>query len=174
MEFSLFVFLALLLIVMVDSIRLGITPTPSSPCSRKKILELIDPETEGKIYELGSGWGGLALKIAKKCPKSQVFAYDNALIPWLFSKGVEKFYPLPNLIFSRENFIKVSLNEAQVIICYLYPAIMVQLKKKFIEELKPGTLIISHTFAIPNWSPTDVYSLNDLYKTPIYVYIKNS
>ena len=55
-------------------------------------------------------------------------------------------------------------------VCYLYPGAMRQLKEKFIKELKPGTMIISNTFAIPGWIPQQVWEVNDLYKTKIYRY----
>ena len=47
---------------------------------------------------------------------------------------------------------------------------MEKLRPKFESELRPGTVIITHTFRVPQWEPFMVYDTDDLYKTPIYLY----
>jgi len=43
--------------IVLDSIRVGITPMPSSALAREAIVNILD-KCEGKrIVELGSGWG---------------------------------------------------------------------------------------------------------------------
>ena len=50
---------------------------------------------------------------------------------------------------------------------------MEKLKEKFLKELKPGTIIISNTFAISGLKPTQIIEINDIYKTKVYKYIIN-
>jgi hypothetical protein len=54
----------------------------------------------------------------------------------------------------------------------LYPEAMKRLRYKFEEELKPGALVISNTFAVPGWQSMSVIELEDLYRSKIYKYIK--
>ena len=72
--------------------------------------------------------------------------------------------------FHYANFMKVPLHDADLIVCYLFPGGMSKLKPKLEEELKPGTVVISNTFAIAGWTPVEVFHANDIYRSPIYVY----
>lgn len=146
--------------------RNGISPMPSSLKARQTILNHL-PQTEGVIYELGSGWGTLALPVAAHYNQQQVIGFETSPVPLLIS---QIFCRRPNLTYKRKNFFNENLNDASLIICYLYPGAMRELKQKFQDELKPGTSIITNTFAIPGWEPKEVWEVNDLYKTKIYRY----
>lgn len=144
----------------------GISPMPSSSKAKKKLQEIL-PNIDGPVYELGSGWGTLARILAKTYPHQHVIGYETSFFPYWISRLL---YNRNNLVFYRKNFFEVDLSQAALIVCYLYPGAMRQLKEKFIKELKPGTVIISNTFAIPGWTPKQVWEVNDLYKTKIYRY----
>ncbi len=139
---------------------------PSSVKAKKAILEAI-PAGAGKIFELGSGWGGLARLIAKSLPGADVCGFEMSWIPWLVSRIFKK----GNLNFYKKNFLKEPLEEADVIVCYLCLKGMRGLKTKF-ENLRPGTWIVSNTFAIPGWEPERVVQLNDIWKSQIYIYLR--
>lgn len=171
----LFFILSLAIVSIVFySMSYGISPMPSSSKAKKALLQAIPTEIQGKIFELGSGWGTLAFAIAKRCPQCLVYAYEISIVPWLISRLIQSQLQLNNLFILRRDFFKVSLVEANLIVCYLYPGAMSKLKQKFEAELKPGTMVISHTFAVPGWTPLKIYQLNDLYKTLIYIYLLDS
>jgi hypothetical protein len=48
---------------------------------------------------------------------------------------------------------------------------MERLRPKFERELKSGSLVVSHTFAVPGWVPESVWQVDDLYRTKIYLYV---
>jgi hypothetical protein len=131
------------------------------------------PEWEdihGPIYELGSGWGTLIVPLALQYPSFEVIGYESSPIPYLASKIRASTKRLSNVKIYRKDFLKVNLKDAGMIICYLYPAVMKSLKGKFQKELAPGTWVVSHTFAVPDWQPHAMYEVEDLYKTKIYIY----
>lgn len=70
----------------------------------------------------------------------------------------------------RQDFFSVRLDDASMIVCYLYPGAMRKLQSKLASELKPGTWIVSNTFAIPGWTPESVIDIGDIYHTKIYLY----
>ncbi len=47
---------------------------------------------------------------------------------------------------------------------------MVRLAPKLLAELPPGSRILSHTFALRGWNPARSLVVDDLYRTPIYLY----
>lgn len=144
---------------------------PSSPRVIRVLLQMIPADLQGTIVELGAGWGSLLFPLAKAFPHCQVIGYENSLIPFLSSKLLQKlFFAAPNLKIEREDFFQQSLHQSSLIICYLYPGAMKKLRNKFDAELSDGTLVISHTFAVPGWTPMQIVELNDLYRTKIYLY----
>jgi len=168
----LFLFILILFLCQITwySWKYGITPTPTSFQVQRVLLDAFPKQIEGTIVELGSGWGLLAWSIAKRYPQNPVIGYEISPIPYLFSWCWNKIFPQPNLHFERKDFFSISLKEVAVVVCYLYPGAMRRLKLKFEEELLLDTLIISHTFAVPGWVATRTDVVNDLYRTPVYVY----
>lgn len=151
------------------SLYTGISPMPSSRDAKKVIVKNL-PTNALRIYELGSGWGGLALKISITHAKSKIYAFELSPFPWLISKIIGFLKGKKNLIVMRKNFFNISFAEADLLICYLYPGAMLKLKKKFEEELKPEAIVISNTFAIPGWNPYHKVVLKNLWKTEILFY----
>lgn len=159
-----------LLSIVVWSYRNGITPTPTSRKAKKNLMKALPATIKGNIYELGSGWGTLALPLARSYPNCHVIAFESSPLPFFVSKLRKMFANVPNLKLLRRNFFEEDLSDASLIVCYLYPGAMRKLKEKFQKELKPGTRIVSNTFAIPGWQPEAVHEVGDLYHTKIYMY----
>ena len=65
--------------------------------------------------------------------------------------------------------MEVSLDDAALIVCYLFPGGMRKLKPK-LEMLPTGTIVISNTFSISGWVPEQTFQAQDLYRSPVYVY----
>jgi len=170
-----FPFLFLILLLVVVSIVYstwcnGISPMPTSPKAKETLLSGLPPGVSGRVYELGSGWGTLVFPLAKQYPFSQVIGYETSPLPYLVSRIWQMALHLPNVTIKRVDFYTMKLNDASLIMCYLYPEAMVNLRDKFQEELKPGTWVISNTFAIPEWTPETILEVDDLYHTKIYLY----
>ncbi len=161
--------------IIIYSLYNGITPMPTAPRVKRKLLEIINKrQIAGKVFELGSGWGTLAIGLAKVLPHCQVIAYENSFIPYIFSRFAQTLSRRENLTIIRKNFFRISLTEADLIVCYLYPGAMERLKIKFERELKDECLVISSTFAIPEWRAHEVSYVPDRYRTKIYVYSAGS
>jgi hypothetical protein len=168
--FLLFTF-GLLINIVWYSHCYGITPTATSRNVQKTLIEILPPLPSGQsILELGSGWGGLVFLLAHHFPSCKIIGYEISPVPYLLSKIRLMIRPQENVKILRKDFFSISLRDASLIVCYLYPEGMQKLKNKFSEELKPGAYIVSHTFAIPGWKPVKVLYANDLYKTPVFLY----
>lgn len=143
---------------------------PSSTKAKRCLLKHLPVGLEGTIYDLGSGWGSLAFPLAHIYRDCKIVGLETSTIPYWFSRIRHIFQPAINLHLLRRDIFSVSLGEASLIICYLYPAAMQKLKAKFEQELKPGTWIISNTFSISGWNPEAIYEVGDMYHNKIYVY----
>ncbi|MEQ8195582.1 MAG: class I SAM-dependent methyltransferase [Rhodospirillales bacterium] len=170
-EFVVLVFSLLITgLIAVYAFRVGITPMPTGVRVRAVMLELMQPNGPGTIYELGSGWGTLTVPIAEQFPDCRVVGYELSPLPWMVSRLLKAVAGAANLSFRREDFFKADLSDASLIVCYLNGRTMAKLKSKLEAELEPGTLIVSHFFAFREWVPVEKRTVGYLFRSPVYVY----
>jgi len=152
------------------TLRLGISPMPSSTKACRAILDVSEQAPEGSIIDLGSGWGTLAFALARKHPERPVIGYELSWLPWIYSLTCKTIFGLHNLRILRQDFLTADLSEASLLVCYLFPKGMIELQQKLSHGQHPDTLLISSTFALPGREPTQTIRLDDLYHTPVYIY----
>ncbi len=170
--------------IVWSTLTLGISPMPSSSKARQAMLKLMDEtlletstettsETRaGPIFELGSGWGGLLIPLAKKYPRRKIVAYELSILPWLTTLIWIKILALKNVKLVHQNFLNADLSNASVIFCYLYSGGMKALEAKFDEGDKNVKIkyLVSNNFVLPSHKPVKTIHLDDLYKSPVYLY----
>lgn len=162
--------LVCVLLIVGYSLYTGISPMPSNRKVMSAMLSLIPPSQIGAIVDLGAGWGSLLVPVARRCPHANVVGYELSVLPWFVAWLRSRWYDKTRITVVREDFFQVSLQHASVVLCYLYTGAMQRLSQTIIPQLQPGTVIISHTFSLPGWKPTHTLVVDDLYRTPIYVY----
>ena len=156
--------------IIYSTVKLGISPMPSSNKAYKTMIKLIDLTGTGPIIDLGSGWGNFVIRAARKNPERRVIGYELSLLPWFTSILLKKILGLRNLTLYRQNFYNENLPDASVLVCYLYPEAMEKIKNKLLTEQPKVYFLISNNFALPSWQSYKVVPLDDLYKSPIYLY----
>ncbi len=156
--------------IIYTTIKNGISPMPTSPKVKKMLLENLPSHSEAPIAELGAGWGTLAFQLAKKYPDATITAFENSFVPYAFMVIRKFVFSQDNLIVSRKDFYKADLSMYHLIVSYLYPGAMTRLEKQFREQLTKETIVVSHTFALPNRKPSKTMIVSDLYRTKIYFY----
>jgi trans-aconitate methyltransferase len=158
--------------IVVWAIKNGIGPMPTSPKQKQGLFESLPTNLKGNVFDLGSGWGTLAVSLAKTHPDCVVIGYESSPVPYLFSKGIQFVIRYPNLRFCRKNIFDVSLKDASLIVIYLHPSTMKKLKPKLEQEIRSRTFVITNTFAVPDWIPVKVTEVNDIYSSKVYVYVR--
>lgn len=123
------------------------------------------------IFDLGSGWGHLAIDCARKFPESTVYGLELFFPPYFVSKCKTLYLRYSNLHFKRKDIFTQDLTDANVVVCFLFPSLLAKLKDKFKQELKPGSIIISNNFEIAGWTPVHMTERKDLFTNrKIYLY----
>lgn len=159
--------------IIWSTLALGISPMPSSSKARKAVLQLASETGNGSIYDLGSGWGGLLVALARKYPQRKIVGYELSFLPWLVTLILKEILGLKNLEIYRRDFYQADLKEAAVIVCYLFPEGMKKLEDKISSDNidnKNLEYLISNNFALPSHKPFQTIQLNDFYKSPVYLY----
>ena len=167
---SLGVALVVIVLILIYTVLTGISPMPTSPKVGRAVLDILPNNIDGAIFELGSGWGTLAIPLARRNPNCLVNGYEISPLPWFYSYLRKGFSGLKNIEFYRYNYLKVDLSPAALIVVYIQADGMEKLKPKFEKELKPGTFIVSNFFQIRGWEPIQKMTVDDIHQTKVYLY----
>jgi trans-aconitate methyltransferase len=126
-------------------------PTPQEVVD--EMLRLANVKKGDVLYDLGSGDGRIPVTAAKKFgvraigididPERIQEANDNAK-----RNGVTSLVK-----FRNEDLFQADIHEATVVTLYLLPDLNVKLMPRLMEQLKPGSRIVSHQFDMGNWRP---------------------
>ena len=57
-------------LVFASTLRTATPPLPTSPSVRKTLLAMLPSQVDGLVYDLGSGWGGLARTLARRAERA--------------------------------------------------------------------------------------------------------
>ena len=60
--------------------------------------------------------------------------------------------------FEVQDVFKADISRATVVTLYLLPGMMINLRLKIFEELKPGTRVVSHDYHFDDWRADDQYT----------------
>ena len=162
---------AVLVLVVAYTLRTGVSPMPTGAAARTALLGALPRDPGGTVFELGAGWGGLAMALARRYPGRPVAGYELSPVPWLVAAARQRVAGPGNLAFIRADFLGADLTPAGLIVCYLCPAGMARLRPKLEAELRPGSAVVSHFFAVPGWQPEQpVARAADGSRSPIYLY----
>ena len=133
-------------------------PTPYEVVD--EMLRLANVKKGDVLYDLGSGDGRIPVTAAKRFgvravgididPQRIKEATENAK-----KNGVSKL-----VTFRQEDLFKTDFKEATVVTLYLLPDLNVKLRSRLLNELKPGTRIVSHQFDMGTWQPEKKVELN--------------
>ncbi|MFP4129472.1 MAG: class I SAM-dependent methyltransferase [Halorhodospira sp.] len=148
----------------------GIAPVPTSRPGRELVLASLPEVDGGTIVEAGSGWGGLALSIARACPRAQVYGYELSPLPCLLARLRRWVRPTPNVRFYCRDLRQASFREVDAVVCYLHAEAVAALAPKLRAELPHGAVVVSNTFPFPGWRPSEVRQPQVRFDAPVYIY----
>jgi cyclopropane fatty-acyl-phospholipid synthase-like methyltransferase len=169
---SLILFLAILLALYTEwySRKSGIVPMPTLPSVRQTMLSSMPTSPNGDILELGSGWGGSLMALAKKYPNHRIIGYEMAPLPFYISQLRVRAARHKNVHLKRCDFYKESFDLAGAVFCYLSFQHMEKLAPKFSRELPSNTHVVSHAFPIPKKKAHKEYVIPGILGTTVYAY----
>jgi len=156
--------------IVIDTIRLGIGPTPTSRAARRTMLALLPAEIEGPILELGAGFGGLAVALARARPDDRIRAFEASTVPWLVAWLRARLGRRRNLRVLRSDFRREPLGDAGAVVCYLFPGAMTALAARLPAELRPGTPVASYAFRVPGWTAEREEAVPGIWRSTAFLY----
>ncbi len=135
---------------------------PTTEEAVQAMLKLANVQKTDIVYDLGCGDGRIVIAAAKTYgargvgididPERIREAKENAR-----KAGVEKL-----VRFEENDLFQADFREATVVSLFLLPSINLRLRPKLLQDLKPGTRVVSNTFDMGDWKPDKEESLGGL------------
>lgn len=130
------------------SYRTQVPYYPSSQAVGVAVAALLPSKRSFCFIDIGSGFGGLVLELAKTRPDARFEGVEIAPIPWLISR-VRAHHQRAGVRFVLGDYERLRFSDYDVIFAYLSPAAMPRLWEKVSREMRPGTLLLSLEFPVP-------------------------
>ena len=144
----------------------GFQPTPRKAISRA--FELCNPK--GKVvYDLGAGFGRVLFEAASAGAALCVGVEADPLKCWWIRREAKRRGLQGTVRVVRANLLRVGLSNADVVFVFLSPMLMRKLKQKALDEMKPGSVVVSYDHRFRGgWEPeaADAETRVYLYRVP--------
>ena len=128
-----------------------------------------------RFIDLGSGLGGVLTHLARVRPDGHYSGVESAPLPFLWSWLRIKLGGFRNCNVRwgsiwDENLKICDLAQYDVVFAYLSPVPMERLWRKARTEMRPGTVFISSTFAVPEQTPHGTVQVDDLHHSELLIW----
>jgi hypothetical protein len=166
-------FLAAFLVMLVVYWSTFRTQVPLYLSSDKVWQALETRLPAGKSFtfvDLGSGIGGVLTHLSHTHPQGRYLGIETAPLPFLWSWLRIRFGGYRNCSVHWGNLWDSDLSQYDVVFAYLSPVPMKELWQKAKKEMRPGSLFISNTFAVPEQPPQETLTVDDLHHSTLYLW----
>ncbi|MBI4809286.1 MAG: class I SAM-dependent methyltransferase [Nitrosomonadales bacterium] len=166
-------FLAAFLVMLVVYWSTFRTQVPLYLSSNKvwQALEATLPANQPfTLIDLGSGIGGVLTHLAQTHPHGRFHGVEAAPLPFLWSWLRTRFGGFRNCSVHWGSLWNSDLSQYDVVFAYLSPVPMEDLWNKARQEMRPGSLFISNTFAVPDHPPQETIPVEDLHHSTLYLW----
>ncbi len=141
----------------VDSDVVELAPFVTTPYPVIELmLELAEVDPSDVVYDIGCGDGRIVNLAAQEFGARGV---GIDIDPELIAKSreiAEKVGVSDKVEFRLGDATKMDLSEATVVTIYILPDSIAILRPQFEEQLRPGTYVVSHNYAIPGWEDKEI------------------
>lgn len=123
------------------------------------MLSLVNAGPEDTLYDLGSGDGRIVIAAARdRDTRSIGVEVDPSRIADAMEQA--EWAGVDHLVdFIEDDIFTVDFSEATIVTLYLLQSVNMQLRPKILNQLRPGTRIVSHDFDMGDWRPDDSLSM---------------
>lgn len=164
------VLLILTVLIFLPTLWTRIPFYPTHPNLVEAIAKFIPEKGHFNFVDIGSGFGGVNLSLAKQRPHGRFVGIELALLPCLVAKLRSLFTPQSKNWLG--SFWHHNLDRFDLIYAFLSPVAMEQLWEKVQQEMKPGALLLVNSFPVPGVKPEKVIKVEGTTQI-LYAYRKN-
>jgi len=119
----------------------------------ERMLEMAGTRPGDLVIDLGSGDGRIVIAAAQKFGARGLGIELDAALVEKSRERARLAKVAERVSYVQGDVLVADISRATVVTVYLLPALMVKLQPRFIDELAPGTRIVSHAFTMAGWAP---------------------
>lgn len=146
-------------ILFYHSWMMKVPPIPLPHAVQRAIIAAI-PDGIGEIYELGCGFGHLAMALARAFPGRRIVAIEYSIIPFCVAWLWVKICGYRNITVRRGDFLSMDLRDAAVMTSYLYPPLMPHVRDWLQNNCIRPQLLLNVNFPIPDMPPKQIIQVD--------------
>jgi SAM-dependent methyltransferase len=151
-----------------EQTRLDVPYVPTPPTVVKRMLELAKVGKDDFVIDLGSGDGRIAIAAAKDFGARSLGVDIDPQRILEANENASKAGITDRVTFRRQNLFETEIKDANAITMYLLSSVNLQIRPRLLDELRPGTRLVSHAFGMAAWQP-DVHEKVD--NRDVYLWI---
>jgi SAM-dependent methyltransferase len=134
---------------------------PTTEAAVTAMLKLADVKKTDVVYDLGCGDGRIVIAAAKNFGARGV-GIDINPVRIAEAKENARKAAVENLVrFEENDLFAADIREASVVTLFLLPNVNLKLRPKLLQDLKPGTRVVSNTFDMGDWKPDKQATVGD-------------
>lgn len=133
-------------------------PTPQPVVDA--MLKLANVTKDDVVYDLGCGDGRIVISAAKDHGATGVGIDIDPKLIKKAKKNARKAKVSDKVKFIKGDLFEMDFSRATVVTLYLLPRVNLKLRPILLEQLKPGTRIVSHAFDMGDWEPEQTITIN--------------
>jgi len=161
-----------------DDFKFGGPYVPTPQVVVDQMLRMANVGENDFVVDLGSGDGVIVLTAAKQFKAAGMGVDIDPKLVKLSNDSAKTLGVADRVRFLEQDVYKADLSRASVITLYLLPGMMLSLRPKLFNELKPGARVVSHDYHLGEWQPDDQISfdvpekeaINGVPKATIYLW----
>jgi len=135
--------------------------------TREALKTLVKRQRNIRFLDLGCGLGGNVAFMSQQKAVIESHGVETAPVPYIVSKWLTTFRG--GQTFAMDMW-KTELAYYDVVYAFLSPEPMIKLWQKVKDEMRPGSMFVSNSFAVPDVEPSEIWELSDDRKTILYIY----
>jgi SAM-dependent methyltransferase len=117
------------------------------------MLDLAGVSSRDTVYDLGCGDGRIVISAAQKYGARGVGIDINPARIDEAHANARNAGVTDRVRFEVNDLFDANIRDATVVALYLLPEANLRLRPRLLRELKPGTRVVSHSFAMGDWKP---------------------
>lgn len=143
---------------------------PSSPRAIAAMLELGRPGPTDVVYDLGCGDGRVVVEAVRRTGARGVCVDIDPKLVRKARENAERAGVAARIEFRTQDLFVTDVQDASVVMLFLWPEINLRLLPKLLRELPPGARIVSNMHDMGNFAPASVIDLGASSGRPHRVY----
>lgn len=153
---------------LADGVKKDVPYVPTPQPVVEKMLAMANLSGDELLYDLGSGDGRIVITAAQKYGVRGVGIDIDPQRIEEANEGARRARVTDKVKFIEADLFDTDLRPVTALTLYLLSSVNLRLRPKILDELRPGTPVVSHDFSMGEWEPDEHVTMD---RSEIFLWI---